>query len=384
MAVTLPLGFQAAGLAAGIKPSGKPDLALFYSPFPLQWAFAGTENLVKAPCVTRNRSRYSSGQPVRALVVNSGNANCATGDQGIWDNEDFAGITAQALGLVKVQDVLTASTGVVGRRLPMDRIRAAAPALVEALQDQVDPAAEAIMTTDSCSKIVAATVRGGAKIVGVAKGSGMIHPNMATMLAFILTDAVVAQSTLRGLWGAIVERTFNQVTVDGDTSPNDMALVLSSNQVACDERDLAQALEGVAERLAQKIARDGEGATKLITVEVHGARSSREARIAARAVARSSLVKAAAHGNDPNWGRILVAIGAAGIVCDLASLAISVQGVTVYRGEPLPFDAADLSRQMNAEELRITVNLAAGTASGVAWGCDLSAEYVRINADYTT
>jgi len=384
MAIALPLGFQAAALASGIKPSGKPDLALIYSPFPLLWAFTSTENLVKAPCVTRNRSRYSSGQPVRALVVNSGNANCATGEQGIWDNEDFAGTIAQALGIVKVQDVLTASTGVVGRRLPIDKLRAAAPALVEARQELVDPAAEAIMTTDSRSKVVAATLRGGARIIGLAKGSGMIHPNMATMLAFILTDAVVAQETLRGWWGKIVESTFNQVTVDGDTSPNDMAIVLSSNQVYCEEQELAQALEGVAQRLAQKIARDGEGATKLITVEVTGARSSRDARVAARAVVRSPLVKAAAHGNDPNWGRILVAIGAAGVVCDLANLSISLQGITVYQGEPVPFDPGQLSRQMAAEELRITVDLAAGTASGVAWGCDLSAEYVKVNAEYTT
>ncbi len=381
----LPLGFQASALAAGIKPSGKPDLALIYSPFPLQWAFAGTENLLKAPCVTRNRSRYSSGQPVRALVVNSGNANCATGEQGIWDNEEFAGVTAQALGTVKVQEVLTASTGVVGRRLPIDMLRAAAPALVEALQELVDPAAEAIMTTDSRSKVVAATLGGGARLVGIAKGSGMIHPNMATMLAFILTDAVVSQEALRGLWGTVVESTFNQVTVDGDTSPNDMAMVLSSSQVYCEDGELARALEGVAERLAQKIARDGEGATKLITVEVVGARSSRDARVAARAVARSSLVKAAAHGNDPNWGRILVAIGAAGVVCDLTNLSISLQGVAVYyRGEPVPFDATHLAKQMDTAELRITVNLAAGAASGVAWGCDLSAEYVKVNAEYTT
>lgn len=380
----LPIGFQAAALAAGLKPSGKPDLALIYSPFPLLWALTSTENLVKAPCVTRNRSRYSSGQPVRGLVINSGNANCATGEQGIWDNEDFAGTIAQALGMVKVQDVLTASTGVVGRRLPIDKIRAAAPSLVEALQELVDPAAEAIMTTDNHSKVVAATLRGGARIVGLAKGSGMIHPNMATMLAFILTDAVVSQETLRGLWGGIVENTFNQVSVDGDTSPNDMAIVLSSNQAYCEERDLAQALEEVSQRLAQKIARDGEGATKLITVEVTGARSSRDARMAAKAVVRSPLVKAAAHGNDPNWGRILVAIGAAGVVCDLANLSISLQGVAVYQGKPIPFDAGHLSQQMATKDLRITVNLAAGTASGVAWGCDLSAEYVKVNAEYTT
>ena len=381
----LPDGFEMASGAAGIKPSGKSDLALLYSPVPLHWAFASTRNRLIAPCVQRNRARYASGEPVRAVVVNAGNANCATGDRGTWDNEDMAGMSASALALARPQDVLTASTGVIGRRLPTERIEAALPDLVQSMRSDSNGFEDAILTTDLRTKKVARTLRSGARVVGIAKGSGMIHPDMATMLAFVVTDAAVGQDELRAMWPGLIDRSFNQVTVDGDTSPNDMALLLSSARADADLDELRDALGAVTTQLAQMIARDGEGATTLITVRASHARDDAEARRAARAVARSSLVKAAVHGRDPNWGRILSAAGQTGVRIDLAHVRIALQGIDVFRGEPLPVDLERISRAMHdVEEVVIEIDLAAGDGEGTAWGCDLSADYVSINADYTT
>ncbi|MDF1522689.1 MAG: bifunctional glutamate N-acetyltransferase/amino-acid acetyltransferase ArgJ [Trueperaceae bacterium] len=380
----LPLGFRASGVHAGIKPSGKPDLALLVGDGPLAWALASTENLVKAPCVVRNRARAASEQPVRALLVNAGNANCATGEAGIWDNEDMAAAAAAGLELEKVQEVLTASTGVIGQRLPIEAVRRGVPAAVAALGDEVAPFAEAILTTDLVPKTVEVRLAGGARVVGVAKGSGMIHPNLATMFAFVLTDAIVDQRWWRRAWARTVRRTFNQLTVDGDTSTNDMAIALASQRLPADPDELAAALEAVAADLARAIARDGEGATTLLTVRVRGGRSVDDAMAAARGVAASSLVKAAVHGRDPNWGRILSAVGQSGAVADLGAVTVSVQGTPVYRGQPLAFDAAALSQAMRSTDVLVEVDLAAGEGQGEAWGCDLSADYVTINALYTT
>ncbi|MGL4610972.1 MAG: bifunctional glutamate N-acetyltransferase/amino-acid acetyltransferase ArgJ [Trueperaceae bacterium] len=381
----LPVGFQTSGLSSGIKESGKPDLGVIYSPYPLHWAFTSTENALKAPCVSRNRSRYTSKQPVHAVLVNSGNANCANGEQGIWDNEDMAGHAANVLSLKRVQDVLTASTGVVGQKLPVDKIKGSLNKLARQMTGDSTAFSEAILTTDLQSKQIAVTLESGARIVGIAKGSGMIHPNMATMLAFIMTDAALPQETLREIWQKIVNNSFNQVTVDGDTSPNDMAILLSSHQVRANANDFTNGLLDVCSKLAQKIARDGEGATKLLTVKITGARNELEARQASRAVVRSPLVKAAIHGNDPNWGRILVAVGNSGAVSDMAGLTIKLQSHLVYKGQSLSFDAAAVSGAMKAvSEVFVEVELAAGNASATAWGCDLSAEYVHVNADYTT
>ena len=380
----LPKGFRASGVRAGIKPSGKPDLGLVVGDRPLVWALTTTRNLVRAPCVTRNRARAASEAPVRALVVNSGNANCANGDGGIWDNEDFAASAAHALALGRPQEVLTASTGVIGRKLPMDRVRAGLPLAIADLGDDVDPFADAILTTDLVPKTAEVEFAGGTRVVGVAKGSGMIHPNMATMFGFLFTDAQVDQAALREAWRGIVRRTFNQITVDGDTSTNDMAIVLSSGRRAAALDELTGALESVAGELARAIARDGEGATTLITVDVRGGRDEADAMAAARCVAGSSLVKAAVHGRDPNWGRILSAVGQAGVVADLGAIAIKLQGTQVYQGAPTPFDADELSQAMRDPDVRIEVDLAAGSAEGQAWGCDLTADYVKINALYTT
>jgi len=383
--MNLPLGFRTAGVAAGIKRSGRPDLGLIVGDEPLAWALVATENLVKAPCVTRNRARHAALHPVRALLVNAGNANCANGDTGVWDNETMAAVGAGALGLERVQDVLTASTGVIGKPMPMDRLRAGVPLAVAALQgEDADDLAGAILTTDLVTKQVEATSPGGARVLGIAKGSGMIHPNMATMFAFVLTDAIVDQRQLRRAWREITDATFNQVTVDGDTSTNDMAFVFSSNLVPCDPDDLIAALTQVCEGLARAIAADGEGATTLLTVAVRGGRTPAEARKAAKAIASSSLVKAAVHGRDPNWGRILSAIGQSGVVADIDNLTVRLQGLTVFHGASQPFDEAYVSKAMHAPEVVIEVDLAAGEASARAWGCDLTADYVRINAEYRT
>lgn len=379
-----PAGFELAGVTAGIKESGRSDLGLIYSPHPLAWALVSTTNLVKAPCVSRNRARFAAGTPVRAVVVNSGNANCANGERGIWDNEDLAGAVAATLALDRVQDVLTASTGVIGVPLPIDRLKEAMPRAARDLTGDTAAFAEAILTTDTCPKEAAATLSSGARVVGVAKGSGMIHPNMATLLAFVMTDAHVPQEDLREMWPRVVDRTLNQVSVDGDTSTNDMAMVLSSRRVPAELAELEAALVEVCEKLARKVARDGEGATKLITVRVSGGRNEAEARAAAKAVAGSILVKAAVHGADPNWGRVLAAVGRSGAVCDLANVRVRVQGVELYRGSPLAFDAARVSHLLRREEVLLEADLAAGDATAEAWGCDLTAEYVSINADYTT
>ena len=378
----LPRGFRGAGVTAGIKASGKPDLALIIGEVGLSWALASTTNTLKAPFVVRNRERYESGEEVRAVAVNSGNANCAAqGDSAA--NEAFVEAAAVSLGLLP-QAVLSSSTGIIGHTLPVDKIETALPKLKETLAEEVKPIAEAILTTDLVVKTAEVELSSGARIVGITKGSGMIHPNMATMLAFVLTDAALSQEVLRELWPEVVAQSFNQVTVDGDTSPNDTAMVFSSQQTEADEAEFKTALLSVCQDLAKQIARDGEGATKLITVEVKGAKDEKEARRAARAVVLSPLVKAAAHGNDPNWGRILSAVGAAGVTLELDNLSIHLQGVEVYRGNAQPFDTEEVSRKMDAPNLSIEINLGVGTGAGTAWGCDLSADYVRINADYHT
>lgn len=380
----LPQGFTAAGISAGLKRSGRRDLGLITAAEPLDWAMVSTTNLVYAANVARNRELFDQGSQVRALIVNSGNANCATGQEGVDDNLRMAEAARRQLGLESVDQVLTSSTGVVGLRMPIERIEAAQAELESALVDDSAAFAASILTTDLVFKQEEAELPGGARIVGVAKGSGMIHPNMATMLAYVMTDARLSQAQLRELWREVCDRSFNQVTVDGDTSPNDAAFVFSSGLVDCDVEELRAGLLRVCEGLARRIARDGEGASKLLTVQVRNAASDEDARLAARTVAGSPLVKAAVHGNDPNWGRILVALGRSGASFEPTDVRIDVQGVTVYDGAPRPFDSAATSELLRQEEVLFSIDLAAGQGTGSAWGCDLTAEYVRINADYTT
>jgi glutamate N-acetyltransferase / amino-acid N-acetyltransferase len=352
----LPIGFRASGVRANIKPSGNPDLALIVSGSPCAWAFAGTKNVAAAASVHRARRVYAEGSSLQAFVINAGNANCVTGEQGVKVDVRMAEIAAQELNLEPNQ-VLTASTGVIGVQLPVEKLEAGIPAARAALQLEVEPAATAIMTTDLVMKTSEAILSNGARVIGMCKGSGMIHPNMATMLAFIVTDAKLEQEELRKAFPAIVARTFNAVTVDGDTSTNDMAVVMAN---------------GAA------------GETKLLTVTVNGAPSESEALQAAKTVAGSSLFKAAVYGNDPNWGRILAALGRSGVSFDPTQATVRVQGIPVFAGKPLEFDRKAASIAMRAEEVIITCDLGAGSGSGTAWGCDLTEGYVKINAEYTT
>ena len=380
----LPIGFRAAGVRANIKPSGNPDLALIVSGTPCVWAFAGTQNIAAAASVRRARRVYSDGAGLQALVINAGNANCVTGEQGVQTDARMAEITARELKL-EPQQILTASTGVIGVQLPVEKLEVGIPAARAALQLEVEPAATAIMTTDLVIKTSEAILSNGARVIGMCKGSGMIHPNMATMLAFVLTDAKLEQAALREAFPGIVARTFNAVTVDGDTSTNDMAVVMANG--ATEETNLKEALtaiESTMRDLARAIARDGEGATKLLTVTVNGASSESEALQAAKTVAGSSLFKAAVYGNDPNWGRILAALGRSGVSFDPTKASVNVQGIPVFAGKPLEFDRKSASQAMRAEEVIITCDLAAGSGSGTAWGCDLTEGYVKINAEYTT
>ncbi|MGY2893683.1 bifunctional glutamate N-acetyltransferase/amino-acid acetyltransferase ArgJ [Deinococcus sp. UYEF24] len=379
-----PKGFQSSALAAGIKPSGKTDLSCVVSSAPCAWAFAGTRSTTAAACVTRNRELYAGGKAVRALVVNAGIANAATGSKGARDNLDMA----DALGGVmntRTHEVLTASTGIIGHLLPMDSLLSGLEHLSDEMSAEVPPFASAIMTTDTRPKTAGATLSTGAVIVGTAKGSGMIHPDMATMFAFAFSDAQVDQDALRSAFPAIVARTFNAVTVDGDTSTNDMAIVLANGQAGeVPLPEFLEALEGVMRDLARQIAADGEGATKLLTVKVSGAATEAEALTAARTCCVSPLLKSAVHGNDPNWGRVIMAVGRSGAGVNIEAMTVSVQGVPVFAGKPLPYDAAAVSGAMKADEVIFEVNLGVGEAHGEAWGCDLSGEYVVINSEYTT
>lgn len=383
--MTFPRGFQASAMAAGIKPSGKPDLSCVVSDSDCVWAFAGTRSTTAAASVLRNRELYAQGGAVRALVVNAGVANAATGKQGARDNADMADALGSVLN-ISDSEVLTASTGIIGHLLPMDKVLSGIEHLPEELQQAALPFATAIMTTDTKPKTAHATLSNGARIVGTAKGSGMIHPDMATMFAFAFTDAQIDGAALRAAFPAIVARTFNAVTVDGDTSTSDMTVVMANGQAgATDLTEFLTALEGVMRDLARQIAADGEGASKLLTVRVTGAKTEQEALVAARTCCVSPLLKSAVHGADPNWGRVIMAVGRSGAAVDIEKMTVAVQGVPVFAGKPLSYDAAAVSASMKAApEVTFDIDLGVGPERGEAWGCDLSAEYVSINADYTT
>ena len=355
-------------------------------------AFVSTTNALKAAPLVVTREAVEEGS-VRAVVVNSGVANAATGQKGMEDARRMQEIVAGELG-IEAREVAVASTGVIGEHLPMDRIEAGIRSAAAGLGPDGGAFAEAILTTDTRTKEAAATVEVGGKAVtigGTAKGSGMIHPNMATMLAFVATDAAVEEGCLREALSRSTERTFNRVTVDGDTSPNDMVLLLANG--AAGNEPLTQdspgyeaflgALERVMRELAKAIARDGEGATKLVEVVVEGARSEEGAARLARAVVGSSLVKAAAHGEDANWGRVLTAMGYSGERFDPDGVELFFGPVRVFGGgAPAPHDPAEANAALSGDEVVITARLSEGHASATAWGCDLTYEYVKINGSY--
>lgn len=395
--VTTPRGFRAAGITAGIKPSGLPDLAVIASDLPATWAGVFTTNRVRAYNVDRNRALLAAGGPLWAVAVTAGNANVATGRQGRADTVAIAAGVAAELG-VSPDEVAVAQTGVIGRPMPMDRVTPALPRAVAALSDAGGrEAAQAICTTDTHPKHCAVQVRLGdtaVRIGAIAKGAGMIHPNMATLLCFVTTDAAVAQPALQSALQAAVSRTLNCVSIDGDQSTSDTTLLLANGATGCARIETPQdpryglfveALEAVLDPLAAAIARDGEGATTLVRVNVTGASSDADAALAARAVAASNLLKCAIHGRDPNWGRIACAVGYSGAAVDQERLSVTLCGTTLLRnGEPVPFDAAEVSERMRAAEVLIECDLGLGDGCGRAYGCDLTANYVAINAEYTT
>lgn len=390
---TAAKGFLASGVAAGLRYEGRPDVGLLFSEGPGgSAAFVCTTNVLKAAPLLVTREAVEGGV-VRAVVVNSGIANAATGEKGLEDARRMQETVAEELG-IGAGEVAVASTGVIGEHLPMDRVGKGIKSAVASLGPDGAPFAGAILTTDTRTKEAAATVEvGGAKIAvgGTAKGSGMIHPNMATMLAFVTTDAAVEEGCLGKILSRATGRTFNRVTVDGDTSPNDMVLLLANGAAGNEPvtegssgyEAFAGAVEWVMRELAKEIARDGEGATKLVEVAVEGARSEEGAARLARAVVGSSLVKAAAHGEDANWGRVLTAMGYSGEPFDPDGVDLFFGPVKVFgEGAPAPHDPAEANAALSGDEVVITARMSEGDASATAWGCDLTYEYVKINGSY--
>jgi glutamate N-acetyltransferase/amino-acid N-acetyltransferase len=392
--VTLPKGFRAAAVSAGIKATKRLDLALLVSDRPATAAAVFTTNKAQAAPVLISREHLArTGGTARAVIVNSGCANACTGDDGLRVAREMAAEAATAVGCTADQ-VLVASTGVIGVALDIAKIRAAMPAATAALAgDQGSAAAQAIMTTDPFPKEAAAriTLAGGeVTIGGMAKGSGMIEPMMATMLGFVTTDAAVPHPLLERALKEVVDDTFNAITVDGECSTNDCVMLLANGAsgVTIDDASyatFADALRTVCLRLALGIVRGGEGATKLITVSVTGAATEAEARQAAKAIANSPLVKTAIHGGDPNWGRLIAVAGRAGVAFELSRAAVTV-GSTVLFLDGRPYDdaAPEAAEYLKNADINVTVHLGAGSAASTVWTCDLSAEYVRINADYRT
>ncbi|CAL9178803.1 unnamed protein product [Musa hybrid cultivar] len=403
--VTAPKGFKAAGIYGGLRAKGdKPDLSLVTCEVDAIAAGAFTTNIVAAAPVIYCRNVLDTSTTARAVLINAGQANAATGDAGYQDTIECANALAELLHM-RSEDVLLQSTGVIGYRIKKEALVNSLPRLVASLSSTVegaDSAAVAITTTDLVSKSVAVETKVGGipiRVGGMAKGSGMINPNMATMLGVITTDALVTSGIWRDMVRTSVNRSFNQITVDGDTSTNDCVLALASglSRSNCisslnsnEALQLQACLDAVMQGLAKSIAWDGEGATCLIEVTVTGAGEEAEAAKIAHTVASSSLVKAAIYGRDPNWGRIACAVGYSGIRFNPNELHISLGDIPLMRdGQPLPFDRAMASKYLRLAgeshgTVKIHVSVGNGQGCGKAWGCDLSYDYVKINAEYTT
>jgi len=398
--VTAPTGFLAAGITAGLKASGRPDLSLLLAPEGAVCAGTFTTSRVRAACVDlcAERLRISGGH-ARAVLTNSGQANACTGERGLADSLVATKALAQRLGLAEAE-VLLCSTGVIGVPIPMDTLLAGLDPLLAALgPDGGAAAATAILTTDLVDKQIALEAELGGRRVrvgGMAKGSGMIHPDMATMLGTLSCDAGLPPEEWQALVGRAVDRSFNAITVDGDTSTNDTFLAFAAGEPLAEEHwpALEAGVTAVAQHLARAIARDGEGATCLIEVLVEGSGDDAGARTIARTVCGSSLVKCAVHGRDPNWGRIVAAAGRAGVAFDPEAVALWLgRHQLMAAGQPLPFDRPAVSTYLREraagaylqdDTVLIRLRVGEGPGHGRAWGCDLSDQYVRINADYTT
>ena len=392
-AVTAPLGFSAGATTAGIKESGLTDLALLASDRPATAVGMFTTNQTQAAPLSVSRRHLENGL-LRGMIVNSGNANCATGSRGVADAETMTDLAAALIGCA-ADEVFVNSTGIIGHFLPIELLHAAVPT-VELQPDGGADFARAIMTTDTFPKEALATFEANGqtyRIGGCAKGAGMIHPNMATMIALVTTDAPIELDVLNARFRYAIDRSINMVTVDGDTSTNDTALILANGAgggpaiTATDHAAIAaldEALAAVCTPLAKMIAKDGEGATKRIEMTVSGAPTWEGARDIARTVVTSPLVKAALSKADPNWGRVLMAAGYAGVPYDLDKVRVWIGDLLVFSGIATGVPDAEASKRTIGPEVQIRMDLAAGDAEAVAWGCDLTEEYVRFNADYVT
>jgi glutamate N-acetyltransferase/amino-acid N-acetyltransferase len=394
--VTSPIGFSAGGVYAGIKTKGegKLDIGLVYSDRPCDVAGTFSQNSVLSPSVVVTRGIVEAGGTIRGIIANSGCANCAVGEQGLTDASEMAAIAARKLG-IQPNEVAVASTGVIGVELPMALIREHTPKIA-LKEDGGEEFARAIMTTDTRMKNLAATFRVGGSTVtvgGVSKGAGMIHPNMATMLAFMTTDAEVDTMFMRQTLREAVSLTFNQIDIDGDQSTNDTVLLMANGAAGNPtisggdqaSEDFKQAVFTVARHLAREIARDGEGARTLIEATVDGARTNEDARRAARSIVSSLLVKTAVYGRDPNWGRILMALGKTGIELEEPKIRVYVNGIQIVaEGKAIAYNIQSVVSALGEDEVHFRVSLDIGEGSGVAWGCDLTEEYVVFNSAYTT
>lgn len=391
-------GFRAAGLHVGIKDAkeGAKDLALIVADSPAAVAAVFTQSSVVGAPVELSRQRVAKGR-TRGIVVNSGVSNVAMGARGLRDAKKMAGMAARELDCDELE-ILVASTGVIGEPLPMDVLRDGIPRVAEALSASgFGDAAEAIRTTDTHAKIASTRIRIAGRLVtilGIAKGSGMIEPNMATMLSFLVTDAPIAPAVLRGMLRRVADATYNCLTIDGEGSTSDTVVLMASGRAggaalragSAPAKQFESALLALCEDLVRQLARDGEGATKLISVEIAGARSAAEADTAARRIGNSMLVKTAVFGGDPNWGRIMQTLGAARIAWNPETTRVRVGGVVVFvRGRSAgPAARKRAEKALEADEIRIQVDLGRGRGSARLFTCDLSYDYVKINAEYTT
>jgi glutamate N-acetyltransferase / amino-acid N-acetyltransferase len=393
----LPQGYKFAGVAAGIKKTGAADFAAVVSNTPCSSAAAFTTNAFPAAPVLYDRDLLKSNPSgLRGVVINSGCANACTGDEGLTDAALMARLAEDSFELAP-RTVAIMSTGIIGPRLPVDRIRVGAELAASALSAEgAADAARAIMTTDTRAK-TAFREAGAARLWGMCKGAGMIHPNMATMLALVITDAAVAPAALDAALRAAVDVSFNCISVDGDMSTNDTVLALANGAAGeVDATEFAAALTGLCQDLAQQIVRDGEGATKFITIRVNGAASASEARVAAKAVANSPLVKTAFYGGDANWGRILAAVGYSGAAVDPGKAGLWIAAGTdnaqtgegalqlVGRGRPLAYSEEAATAIFGGPDISVSVELGLGDGDATVWTCDLSHAYVDINGHYRT
>ncbi|MBA4180621.1 MAG: ornithine acetyltransferase [Anaerolinea sp.] len=384
-------GFRAGAVYSGIKTygEGKLDLAILASDLPCTVAATFTKNVLHSASVDVNRAHLAKGRP-RAVVVNAGCANSSTGERGLADGERMAALTAAKLGL-NTEDVLVCSTGVIGHFLPMEKVERGI-AGIQLRPDGGTDVALAFMTTDTRPKY--ASVKFGPYTVGgCCKGSGMIHPDMATMLAFLTTDAPIDQRLLQEALSSVVDRSFNLLSIDGDTSPSDTVLLFANGAaggatIAAGSPlagEFEQALDALCTHLAKEMARDGEGATKLMEVSVGGAASVDDARKLVRLMTTSYLLKSAVHGADPNWGRVVAVAGRSGVALSEERCTVDICGIRVFENaQPAEFDPEKVAGAMRGDTVTIAVDLGVGSEAATGWGCDLSAEYVSINADYHT